>query len=121
MDLSNSEASVNEQLHIVKFGQSGHNICIFGKGGVGKSGERNQLTMLKNWIRCQIVCSSGISCNIYNSMEKTIHSHYGLQMAELPADLLITRSLQRQNVLENVQNTRVFGMKSRCRVNDFLV
>jgi ABC-type cobalamin/Fe3+-siderophores transport system ATPase subunit len=27
----------NEQLHISKFAESGHNMCIFGKGGVGKS------------------------------------------------------------------------------------
>jgi ATP-dependent DNA helicase PIF1 len=40
-------------------------------------------------------------------MAKTIHSHYGLQTAELPAQMLIKRSLERQNVLEQVENTEV--------------
>lgn len=107
--MSNSEALAHEQLHILEFAQSGHNICIFGKGGVGKSTLVKEISKqcAKNGIRCQIVCASGISCDIYNSMAKTIHSHYGLQTAELPAQMLIERSLERQNVLENVLNTRV--------------
>ena len=108
--MSDSEIELtNEQLDILKFAESGHNMCIFGKGGVGKSTLvkeiRRQLT--KNGMQCQIVCASGISCDIYNGMAKTIHSHYGLQTAELPAQMLIKRSLARQNVLEQVENTRV--------------
>ena len=105
----NNEVLTCEQLHILKFAQTGHNMCIFGKGGVGKSTLVEEISkqLKKNGIRCQIVCASGISCDIYNSMAKTIHSHYGLQMAELPAEMLIVRSLERQNVRENVENTRV--------------
>ena len=105
----NNEALTCEQRHILKFAQTGHNMCIFGKGGVGKSTLVQEISkqFKKNGMRCQIVSASGISCDIYNSMAKTIHSHYGLQMAELPAEMLIVRSLERQNVLENVQNTRV--------------
>jgi ABC-type cobalamin/Fe3+-siderophores transport system ATPase subunit len=103
--MSDSEMELtNEQLEILKFAESGHNMCIFGKGGVGKSTlvkeVRWQLT--KNGMQCQIVCVSGIFCDIYNSMAKTIHSHYGLQTAELPVQMLIKRSLERQNVLEQV-------------------
>ena len=39
--------------------------------------------------------------------QKIIHPHYGLQTAELPEKLPIARSLERQNVLENVQHTCV--------------
>ena len=37
MDDSGVIALTNEQLDILRFTESGHNVCIFGRAGVGKS------------------------------------------------------------------------------------
>ncbi len=45
-----------------------------------------------------IICSSGLSCEIYQGEKsKTVHSQYGLQMAELPHDKLVKRSLAKKH------------------------
>ena len=109
MDDSGVIALTNEQLDILRFTESGHNVCIFGRAGVGKStlvkAIRQKLT--ERGLKCEIVSSSGISCDLYNGLAKTIHSHYGLMTAELPSHLVIKRSLERQNVVQQVENTEV--------------
>ena len=98
-----------EQSNIVKFATCGHNICILGRAGAGKTTVvqeiRSQLE--KRGKKCQIVCSSGIACQVYNGLAKTVHSHYGLQTAELPQSLLLRRSLERNNIVEQVKNVHV--------------
>ena len=98
-----------DQLHIFSFATSGHNVCIFGRSGVGKSTVVREIRAELGRIgkKCQIVCSSGISCSVYNGLAKTVHSHYGLQTAELPVKSLIERSLQRMNIVEQFENTDV--------------
>ncbi len=53
------------------------------------------------------MCSSGISCDAYHGMAKAVHSHYRLQTAELPANLVIARSLGRENILLQIADTNV--------------
>ena len=76
----------DEQQRAVNAALSGHNVCIFGRAGVGKTTVvetiRKVLTLVGK--KCQIVCSSGISCDAYGGLASTVHSHYGLQTAELP-------------------------------------
>ena len=38
---------------------------------------------------CKIVCSTGIECENYDGAATTVHSYYGLQVAELPSQMLI--------------------------------
>jgi hypothetical protein len=57
--------------------------------------------------KCQIVCASGIACEEYNGLAKTVHSHYGLQTAELPQYKLLERCLERGNVIEQIKNIDV--------------
>ena len=57
--------------------------------------------------RCQIVCSSGVACGEYHGFAVTVHSHYGLQIAELPQNLLLACSLERLNIVEKIKNVDV--------------
>ena len=58
-------------------------------------------------INCQIVCPNGVSCDAYGGVATTVHSHYGLQTAEMPVDLLIQRALSRNNVVTQICDVEV--------------
>ena len=98
-----------EQDEVVKFASTGHNMCIFGKAVVGKTMVVKSIikSLTAKGLKCQIVCSSGISCDAYHGMAKTVHSHYGLQTAELPANSLIDRSLGGKNILLQIADAKV--------------
>ena len=100
---------IKEQQDVVDFVDLGHNACIFGKAGVGKTTvvEEIRRKLAAKGMNVQVLSSSGISCTAYNGRAKTVHAHYGLQTAELPNSLVIERSLGRQNVLENIANANV--------------
>ncbi len=53
------------------------------------------------------MCSSRISCDAYDGLASTDHSHYGLQTAGLPCPLLLERSLSRNNVVEQIRDVDV--------------
>ena len=77
----------------------GHNLCITGQGGTGKSVLVGciQRELKRRGKSVAIICSSGLSCDIYQDEKaKTVHSQYGLQMAELPYDKLLKRSLAKK-------------------------
>ena len=84
-------------------------MCILGKAGVGKTTVVESIikSLTAKGLKCQIVCSSGISCDAYHGMAKTVHSHYGLQTAELPGNLVIDRSLRRKNIYLQIADTKV--------------
>ena len=87
------------QLKVLKLAESGHNICLMGKAGVGKSTVVLELTkrLSSKGKKCHIVSSSGVSCEPYNGVAKTVHSQYGLQTCELPKRLLLERALKRKH------------------------
>jgi hypothetical protein len=99
----------SEQLNILDFAKSGHNVCIFGRAGVGKSTVVQEIkaSLEKQGKRCQIVCASGIACDTYHGLATTVHSYYGLQTAELPQSMLLGRSLERANIVEQIENIDV--------------
>jgi ATP-dependent DNA helicase PIF1 len=96
-----------EQQEVVNLAGCGHNICVFGRAGVGKTTVVKEIRRVLNaqGKECQIVSSSGISCNPYNGVARTVHSHYGLQTAELPDHQVIERALGRENVVKDVTST----------------
>ncbi|CAB4005421.1 ATP-dependent DNA helicase PIF1 [Paramuricea clavata] len=98
-----------QQRRIFDIAISGHNLCILGRAGVGKSVLVNAIKreLDKRGQNARIVCSSGIACEAFEGMAKTVHSQYGLQTAELPAHRLIERCLERQNVLEDLKDCDV--------------
>ena len=97
-----------EQDVVVKFAHTGH-MCIFGTAGVGKTTvvERIIKSLTAKGLKCQIVCSSGISCDAYHGMAKTVHSYYGLQTAELPGNLVVGRSPGRKDIFLQIADTKV--------------
>jgi Cdc6-like AAA superfamily ATPase len=99
----------SEQLNILNFATTGHNVCIFGKAGVGKTTvvQKIRSKLTEEGKKCQIVCASGIACEEYNGLAKTVHSHYRLQMAELPQYKLLERCLERGNIIEQIKNIDV--------------
>jgi ATP-dependent exoDNAse (exonuclease V) alpha subunit len=106
---SESIKLTGEQQRAVDAALSGHNVCIFGRAGVGKTTvvETIRKVLTSAGKRCQIVCSSGIACDAYDGFASTVHSHYGLQTAELPCPLLLERSLSRNNVVEQIRDVDV--------------
>ena len=97
------------QLKILKLAESGHNICVVGKAGVGKSTAVLELTkrLSAKGKKCFIVCASGVACDPYNGAAKTVHSQYGLQTCELPKQLLVERALKRNNIVDFITDTDV--------------
>jgi hypothetical protein len=98
-----------EQQKIVNLARQGHNICIFGRAGVGKS---TTVIAIKEALAAkgenvQIICSTGIACESYGGIAKTVHSQYGLRVAELPSELLIERSLSQNVTVKQVADTTV--------------
>jgi hypothetical protein len=82
--------------------------CVF-HIGAGKSTVIKEIRKIfsQNGKCCEIVCSSGVACNIYEGLARTVHSFYGLNTAELPASLLIQRSLDQQDVVDRIKSLDV--------------
>ena len=90
----------------MKFAAEGHNILITGQAGVGKSEvvKRIIATLNSRGGTVGIVCSSGISCQVYDrGIASTVHSFYGLMTADLPWRQLIDRCLANSVVCDRVK------------------
>lgn len=80
----------------MKTAESGHNLLLAGQAGTGKSyvveGLDRKIQNLKR--KVVVVCSSGISSSVYGDSIKssTVHSHYALQTADMPAELVVDRT-----------------------------
>ena len=95
-----------DQQEIVKFASEGHNLLITGQAGVGKSEvvKRIIATFNARGRTVGIVCSSGISCQVYDrGIASTVHSFYGLMTADLPWRQLIDRSIANSVVCDRVR------------------
>lgn len=82
----------------------------FGDAGTGKSLVVKSIKQhfTKQDVKCQIVCSSGIACDVYAVGEAaTVHSHYGLQKAEIPFTQLLQRVLSRNDIVSHIKETKV--------------
>ena len=68
---------IKEQQDVVDFVDLGHNACIFGKAGVGKTTvvEEIRRKLAAKGMNVQVLSSSGISCTAYNGRAKTVHAH----------------------------------------------
>ena len=86
----------------------GHDICVFGKAGVGKT---TTVLAIKEALETnenvQIICSTGIACESYGGIAKTVHSQFGLRLGELPSQLLIERSLGQSVTVKQIADTTV--------------
>ena len=98
-----------DQLNVVSLVENGHNICIVGKAGVGKTTVvREIIKKISSQQRnIYVVCASGVSCESYGGIARTVHSQYGLQTCELPGKLLVERALERNNIVESIKDTDI--------------
>ena len=105
----NSLKLTDDQLKVIRLAENGHNICIIGKAGVGKTTVVREIIkkLSSQRRRCYVVCASGVSCESYEGAAKTVHSQYGLQTCELPGNLLVQRALDRNNIVDGIKNTDV--------------
>ena len=53
------------------------------------------------------MCPSGVACKVYDELASTVHSFYGLQLAELPALLVMQRFLERNDIVNQIQSADV--------------
>lgn len=75
------------QAQIVSVASRGHNLLITGQAGTGKSTVVEEIISNLNAVglKVAVVCSSGIACTVYEpGKASTVHSHYGLGVADLP-------------------------------------
>jgi len=85
----------DEQRQVLKTALAGHNLLLSVQARTGKLYVVNGLGTLRGWgKKVVVVCSSGISCLVYGEGVKssTVHSHYALQTADMPAEMVIERS-----------------------------
>lgn len=94
----------DEQQKSIDAALTGHNMCIFGRAGVGKTTvvQKIKKVLASKGVNCQIICPSGVSCDAYEGVAATVHSYYGLQTAEMPIDILIQRALSRNNIVTQI-------------------
>ena len=99
-----------EQAEALQFVSAGHNLLITGQAGVGKS--RLVASIVKNCdsrnLKVAVFCSSGIACTVYGSgLASTVHSFYGLGTADLPAKLVLERSMATASLIRKIQDVDV--------------
>ena len=82
--------------------------CV--QAGVGKS--RLVASIVKNCefrnLKVAVVCSSGIACTVHGSgLASTVHSFYGLGKVDLPAKLVLERSMATASLVRRIQDVDV--------------
>lgn len=83
-------------------------MLLSGQAGTGKSyvvnGLVKQLRSLGRKI--VVVCASGISCSVYENGIKssTVHSHYALQTADMPSDMVISRAISMPHSVQRIRS-----------------
>ena len=62
----------------------------------------------KTGFNVSVVCASGIACTVYDpGVASTVHSHYGLGVADLPWQKLVERSCENNLVVKRVRESDV--------------
>ena len=98
------------QAQIVSVASRGHNLLITGQAGTGKSTVVEEIISNLNAVglKVAVVCSSGIACTVYEpGKASTMHSHYGLGVADLPWKQLVERSTNNSVVVTRVSESDV--------------
>jgi len=100
----------NQQQFVANLALQGHNMFITGKAGTGKSflvkSMFKSLTNLGK--KCKIVCPTGIACEAYSEENaSTIHSFFGLGVANRPFDVLVNSSTSNNLVKSRVESVNV--------------
>ena len=94
-----------EQADALQFVSAGHNLLITGQAGVGKS--RLVTSILQDCEsrnrKAAVVCSSRIASTVYGrGLASTVHSFYVLATADLPAKLVLERSMATASLVRRI-------------------
>lgn len=98
------------QAQIVSVASRGHNLLITGQAGTGKSTVVEEIISNLNAVglKVAVVCSSGIACTVYEpGKASTVHSHYGLGVADLPWKQIVDRSANNSTIVKRVSESDV--------------
>lgn len=102
--------------------ENGHNLLLSGQAGTGKSFLVNGLVRKSRSCgrKVVVVSSSGISCSVFGDGIKssTVHSHYGLQTADMPTEMVVARAASMPHCVSRIKaaDTIIWdeaGMSSR--------
>lgn len=91
------------QAEIISLACKGHNLFVTGQGGTGKSTVVREIISNLQAVgrKVSVVCSSGIACTVYDpGVASTVHSYYGLGIADLFWGQLVERSSKNSVVIE---------------------
>ena len=82
----------DEQELILNLAKKGHNVCMLGRAGVGKSPTVQEIkkTLSAQGKKCKTVCSTGIACQNY--AENLYLSHVPLNALLILATLVLAKS-----------------------------
>ncbi|XP_066021490.1 ATP-dependent DNA helicase pif1-like [Pocillopora verrucosa] len=98
------------QAEVVRLACKGHNFLVTGQGGTGKSTVVREIisNLQAAGKKVSVVCSSGIACTVYDpGVASTVHSYYGLGIADLSWEQLVERSTKNRAVIERVKKADV--------------
>lgn len=98
------------QAEIISLACKGHNLFVTGQGGTGKSTVVREIISNLQAVgrKVSVVCSSGIACTVYDpGVASTVHSYYGLGIADLFWGQLVERSTKNSVVIDRVRKCDV--------------
>ena len=91
------------QAEIISLASKGHNLFLTGQGRTGKSTVVREIISNLQAVgkKVSVVCSRGIAGTVYDpGVASTVHSYYGLGIADLSWDQLVERSIKNSVVIE---------------------
>ena len=100
----------DEQASVLRFVSQGHNCMITGQAGVKKSRVVRSILQdcRKKNLTVAVVCSSGIACKVYaNGIASTVHTFYGLGIADLPSNCVLERVTKNSLIIDKVRKVDV--------------
>ena len=96
-----------EQAKVMRTAEAFHNLLLAGQAGNGKSHVVKGLVqkLQSRGRKVVVVCSSVISSSVYGDGVKssTVHSHYALQTADMPAELVVARATALPNCVARIK------------------
>ena len=94
-------------MKVMRTTEAGHNLLLAGQAGTGKSHVVKGLVqkLQSRGRKVVVVCSSVISSSVYGDGVKssTVHSHYALQTADMPAELVVARATALPNCVARIK------------------
>lgn len=89
------------KVKMLEFVRIGHNVMITGQEDAGKLTAVNAIRQdcSRRGLTVGVLCSGGLSCHVYEKgVASTVHSYYGLGVANGPAEQILRGTLANNEV-----------------------